>query len=222
MECYVCRDNTTHYCTYCCCHTCCKKCAEDIGIECHCYQRLDRLVICEQKPNNMLKNCEDSLIQWKQKWNDWIELVNDAIWKLPISLEEYKNAFKKSTIIYQERLDAIKELNSRGYYLSDIILFEFNLPEHNLIRNRKGKKVVVSKQFEEFIEKNVDKPWNWWGLSYNPNITIEFVEKYSHKTWDWIGLSVTQISLWKSLKNIQINHGIGHDFSKSKYNNRIR
>ena len=38
MECYVCRDNTTHYCTYCCYRTCCKKCAEDIGIECHCYQ----------------------------------------------------------------------------------------------------------------------------------------------------------------------------------------
>ena len=67
MECYVCRDNTTHYCTYCCYHTCCKKCAEDIGIECHCYQKFDRLVICEQKPNNILKKCEDSLIQCETK-----------------------------------------------------------------------------------------------------------------------------------------------------------
>ena len=154
MECYVCEENTTHYCTSCCFHTCCKKCAEDIGINCHCYRKFDRLVICEQKPNDMLKKCEDSLIEAKQKWNEWIESIRDAVWKLPISLEEYKNAFKKSEILYQERLDTIKQLNSCSYYLSDIPLFEFDLPEHNLVRNKKGKKVVISKKFEDFFKNN--------------------------------------------------------------------
>ena len=100
----------------------------------------------------------------------------------------YKNAFKKSEILYQERLDAIKQLNSCSYYLSDIPLFEFDLPEHNLVRNKKGKKVVVSKKFEDFFKKHTDKPW------------------------DWYELSEIQISLWNMLKNIQINHGIGMDF----------
>ena len=199
MECYVCRDNTTYYCTYCCFCTCCKKCAEDIGIDCHCYQTFDRLVICEQKPNDTLTKCEDSLIQSKQKWTNWIESIKDAVWKLPISLEEYKNAFKKSEMLYQERLDVIKQLNSCRYYLSDIPLFEFNLPEHNLVRNSKGKKVVVSKKFEEFFEKHSDDDqWDWFFLSNNPNITMEIVEKYIDKPWvlGTIYL-VIQISLWK-------------------------
>ena len=184
MDCYVCGDNTTNFCTYCCCRTCCKKCAEDIGIDCHCYQKFDRLVICEKTPNDMLKKCEDSLIQAKQKWNDWIESIKDAVWKLPISLEEYQNAFKKSEILYQERLDSIKQLNSCSYYLSDIPLFEFDLPEHNLVSNKKGKKVVISKKFEDFFKNNLDKPWNWIRLSQNPNITMEFVEKYPKKTME--------------------------------------
>ena len=183
MECYVCTENNTNYCTYCCYHTCCKKCAEDIGTECHCYQTVDRLVICEKKPNDMLKKCEDSLIQAKQKWNNWIKSVEDAVWKLPISLEEYKKAFKKSEILYQERLDTIKQLNSCNYYVSDIPLFEFNLPEHNLVRNGKGKKTVLSKKFEEFFKKHLNKLWDWYYLSRNPNITIEFVEQYINKPW---------------------------------------
>ena len=35
------------------------------------------------------------------------------------------------------------------------------------------------------VLKNPDKPWNWYGLSYNPNITIEFIEKYLDKPWNW-------------------------------------
>jgi hypothetical protein len=33
------------------------------------------------------------------------------------------------------------------------------------------------------IEKFLDKPWNWNGTSYNPNITIEFIEKYSNNLY---------------------------------------
>ena len=189
MQCYVCETNITNFCTSCCYHTCCKKCAEDIGIDCHCYQTFDRLVICEKTPNDTLTKCEHSLIQAKQKWSDWIKSIEGAVWKLPISLEEYKNAFKKSEILYQERLDAIKQLNSCSYYLSNIPLFEFNLPEHKFIKNKKGKKVVISKKFQEFFEKNIDKLWDWRLLSNNPNITMEIVEKYPNKPWDWIGLS---------------------------------
>ena len=65
----------------------------------------------------------------------------------------------------------------------------------------------------EIVEKYPDKPWDWYEFSYNPNITMEIVEKYPDKPWNWYGFHVIQISLWKLLKNIQINHGIGTEFS---------
>ena len=39
----------------------------------------------------------------------------------------------------------------------------------------------------EFIEKNINKPWNWGkkGLSNNPNITPDFIEKFIEKPWEW-------------------------------------
>ena len=33
----------------------------------------------------------------------------------------------------------------------------------------------------EIIEKYPDKPWSWFGVSKNPNITIEFIEKHIDK-----------------------------------------
>ena len=35
----------------------------------------------------------------------------------------------------------------------------------------------------EFIEKHIDKPWNWYMISKNPNITIEFIEKNIDKIY---------------------------------------
>ena len=55
----------------------------------------------------------------------------------------------------------------------------------------------------EHVEKYPNKPWNWYEISSNPNITMEFVEKYPDKPWNWSGFHVIQISLWNSLKNIQ-------------------
>ena len=42
-------------------------------------------------------------------------------------------------------------------------------------------------KFEKFIEKHIDKPWEWGnnGLSKNPSITMEFVEKHIDKPWFW-------------------------------------
>jgi len=41
----------------------------------------------------------------------------------------------------------------------------------------------------EMIEKHLEKPWNWWYISYNPNITMEFIEKHPEKTWCWQEIS---------------------------------
>ena len=43
--------------------------------------------------------------------------------------------------------------------------------------------------FFNFILRNMDKPWNWDGLSENPSITCEIVEANPDKPWDWFWLS---------------------------------
>jgi hypothetical protein len=42
----------------------------------------------------------------------------------------------------------------------------------------------------DIVEANPDKPWNWSGLSSNPNITMDIVEANPDKPWDWSGLSL--------------------------------
>jgi hypothetical protein len=39
----------------------------------------------------------------------------------------------------------------------------------------------------EFIEKHPEKPWDWWGISCNPNITMEMIEKHPVKPWECPG-----------------------------------
>ena len=33
--------------------------------------------------------------------------------------------------------------------------------------------------------KNLNLPWEWYGVSENQNLTIEFVKKHKDKDWDW-------------------------------------
>jgi hypothetical protein len=35
------------------------------------------------------------------------------------------------------------------------------------------------------IEKYPNKPWDWFWISYNPNITMKFIENHPDKPWDW-------------------------------------
>ena len=42
-----------------------------------------------------------------------------------------------------------------------------------------------------FLGNNLEKyPWNWCGISRNPNLTMEFLENNLEKyPWDWRGIS---------------------------------
>jgi hypothetical protein len=44
----------------------------------------------------------------------------------------------------------------------------------------------------QFVLDHQDKPWDWWGLSRNPNISINDVLDYPDKSWNWRGLSKSQ------------------------------
>jgi hypothetical protein len=44
-----------------------------------------------------------------------------------------------------------------------------------------------------------DKPWDWGGLSLNPNITFDVVLKNPDKPWNWGWLSRNPMPLQKKL-----------------------
>ena len=46
--------------------------------------------------------------------------------------------------------------------------------------------MILPKNILEYlIEKYPDKPWDWYYISWNPNITMDFIEKYPDKPWNW-------------------------------------
>jgi hypothetical protein len=47
--------------------------------------------------------------------------------------------------------------------------------------------------FINFIDRHPDKPWDWNGISRNPNITTDFIDKYPDKPWDWWAVSIHEM-----------------------------
>ncbi len=43
------------------------------------------------------------------------------------------------------------------------------------------------------IQKNLDKPWNWWNISLNPNITPQIVKDNPDEQWHWCNLSQNEM-----------------------------
>ena len=38
------------------------------------------------------------------------------------------------------------------------------------------------------LEKYPEKPWDWSGISSNPNVTMEMIEKCPNKRWNWYNI----------------------------------
>ena len=50
-------------------------------------------------------------------------------------------------------------------------------------------KNILCKEFIEFIKNNPDRPWDWWEISSNPNITWGIIEANPDEPWDWMVIS---------------------------------
>ena len=44
----------------------------------------------------------------------------------------------------------------------------------------------------DIIQSNPDKPWDWSGLSCNPNITLSIIQSNPDKPWDWYNLALNK------------------------------
>ena len=51
--------------------------------------------------------------------------------------------------------------------------------------------------FFNFISRNMDKPWDWFSLSRNPNVTWDIVEANLDKPWNWDWLSEILQVTWE-------------------------
>ena len=52
--------------------------------------------------------------------------------------------------------------------------------------------------FWEFVLKYSDKV-DWYGISCNPNISMDIIEKYPDKPWDWYWISCNPFNYEKEL-----------------------
>jgi hypothetical protein len=50
----------------------------------------------------------------------------------------------------------------------------------------------------DIIRDNPDKPWSWKGISSNPNITMDIVRDNPYKPWDWFVLRTNLNLIWKT------------------------
>ena len=46
-----------------------------------------------------------------------------------------------------------------------------------------------SEKWFDFVKQNPDKPWNWHGISRNPNVTWEIIQANPDKPWHWSEIS---------------------------------
>ena len=44
-------------------------------------------------------------------------------------------------------------------------------------------------QFKNFLDNNLEQPWDWVCLSMNPNITFDIVLAHPEQPWNWRFLS---------------------------------
>jgi len=57
------------------------------------------------------------------------------------------------------------------------------------------------------IQNNINLPWRWYNISFNPNLTMKFLNKYLNKNWDW------EFILQKNLFDIEKQKYINDNFS---------
>jgi len=65
----------------------------------------------------------------------------------------------------------------------------------------------------DIIENNPDKPWNWEGISKNPNITLDIIQNNINKSWD-----LCEINYNRSFVNnlLDINDELAKHFNENR------
>lgn len=111
-------------------------------------------------------------------------IIEEDFWKAlsenPCLTDEDINKYPDKPL---KKLDIVQEIDDRHYYSSNDQEIIEDIMEYRMLCNHPKLTLKIIDTFEPFPHINF-----WWGkngISSNPNITIEFIEKYIDKKWDW-------------------------------------
>ena len=72
------------------------------------------------------------------------------------------------------------------------------------------------------INDNPNKPWSWFNISMNPNITMKFINDNLDKPWDWYWISDNQFTKEKEeFKMKRYREHIAAVFIQNAYKNAL-
>ena len=60
----------------------------------------------------------------------------------------------------------------------------------------------------DIIKTNPDKPWYWYEVSKNPNVTFEIINEHLKRCWNWISISSNPMTKEKNDWITKIRHQI--------------
>ena len=73
----------------------------------------------------------------------------------------------------------------------------------------------------DIIQNNPEKPWDWVGISYNPNITFNIIRENPEKPWNWSEISYNKFTKEKEefiqnklrdeFRKLFMGKGLGYD-----------
>src|SRR5208282_2078649 len=171
MECYNCQEvRICKQFTTCCFKQICDNCTLEITDKCFCEMTSPKLETFSEPSDDFTKMFE--LFKHEtDKFYHFVDKTKDYAWNLETPREIWISA------------EALPK------YTFD--------PPGIISRNTKGGSTVTPKGFREWFENNLDKPWNWSGLSGNPNITWEIVQAHLDKPWNWACLSKNPDITWE-------------------------
>ena len=138
------------------------------------------------------------------KKNILLNIFKSIIYRLNIillkNLDIYLNNFKTNYSIYLNTLNDLSfiENNQDIPYDWYLVSNKINITQEfieKFINKDWDWNIISYKTYKpinislDFINKYINKSWNWKFLSANKNLNIEFIEKNIDKDWDWKFLS---------------------------------
>jgi len=104
------------------------------------------------------------------KINNIIRIQRDIYIPLPYDIYNYKH------FINYYKID-FSRIKINKYFLERHI---------NKFTNKTWKELSNNNNLPlDFIEKYINKPWNFQSISFNNNLTLKFIEKHINKNWNF-------------------------------------
>ncbi len=188
MECFFCQEmETVRGVTPCCYQPVCESCFNDKIYTCTCGQPFSHYLEQQEKPpSETVQYQVNSYIENKKAY---LVLIKTYQWKIrTLTFDAYTKELDHTASCLLKLCTNYFHLVNNGVFVEPPVIPTF-VPLGVCKKNPQCQWCVVSKDFDHFLEKNCDKPWDWYFLSINPNLSFQYVLDHPELPWYWYGLS---------------------------------